>query len=323
MWLRNAGALHYTGWLSIRSLTWGHDLMIRYTQRAVLSILVVVLSPAVAASEEATTLKAIMQGLRNNLVAIGDGVLNDDFDLVARGADDIAGHPRIPADQVKLVAEELGEEMAAFKALDTAVHDLSLEISAAAQTRDRESVVSGYHRMVDGCVACHDAYKARVSAALGNNHESGTDMGLPILEKEISIRAPLGDVWDAWTTAEGLKFISSTSNIELRVNGPYEWFLDGEPDDYGRRGSVGSHVLAFLPYEMIAFSWTFPPDIPELRYADERTQVVVLFNEISEGVVHVRLRELGWKEGEPWQRGWEYFDHAWGAVLAAMKEHLE
>ena len=74
---------------------------------------------------------------------------------------------------------------------------------------------------------------------------------------------------------------------------------------------------------MLAFSWTFPPDIPELRYADKRTQVVILLNESSDGVVHVRLRELGWKEGEPWQRGWDYFDQAWGAVLAAMKRHLE
>ena len=296
--------------------------MIRYTKHAFLSIVVVVLSPGIAASEE-TTLKAIMQGLRDNLVDITDGILRDDLDLVARGADGIARHPRIPPDQVKLVAAELGEEMAAFKQLDSTVHDLSLEIAAAAETMDRESIVSGYHKMVDGCVVCHDAYKDRVSTALGNNDESETGMELSILEKEVFIQASLSRVWDAWTTAEGLKFISSKSNIDLRVNGAYEWFLDGEPDEYGRRGSVGSHVLAFLPYEMIAFSWTFPPDIPELRYADERTQVVVLLNESSDGVVHVRLLEHGWKEGEPWQRGWEYFDHAWGAVLTAMKQHLE
>ncbi len=297
--------------------------MISYRKHAYLGILVVVLAPAVAASEKATTLKGIMQGLRDNLVDIADGVLVGDFDLVARGAAGIAGHPRIPLDQVRLVAEELGEEMAAFKQMDTTVHDLSLEIVAAAEARDRDLVVSGYHKMIDGCAACHDAYKGRVSATLENSDQLGTDVELSILEKEVFIQAPLSRVWDAWTTAEGLKFISSKSNIDLRVNGAYEWFLDGEPDDYGRRGSVGSHVLAFLPYEMIAFSWTFPPDIPELRYADERTQVVVLLNESSDGVVHVRLLEHGWKEGEPWQRGWEYFDHAWGAVLTAMKQHLE
>ena len=47
------------------------------------------------------------------------------------------------------------------------------------------------------------------------------------------------------------------------------------PDEQGRRGSEGSKVLAWLPEKMIAFSWTFPPDVPELRYAGEMTQVVV------------------------------------------------
>jgi hypothetical protein len=74
---------------------------------------------------------------------------------------------------------------------------------------------------------------------------------------------------------------------------------------------------------MLAFSWTFPPGIPELRYANKRTQVVVLFDEDSDGLVHVKLQALGWQESEPWQRGWEYFDNAWGAVLSAMKQHLE
>jgi uncharacterized protein YndB with AHSA1/START domain len=99
--------------------------------------------------------------------------------------------------------------------------------------------------------------------------------------------------------------------------------MDSPPDNKGRRGSQGSNVLAFLPQKMLAFSWTFPPDIPELRYADERTHVVVLFEEDGDGQVHVRLHELGWKDGEQWQRGWEYFDKAWDSVLLAMKRHLE
>lgn len=152
---------------------------------------------------------------------------------------------------------------------------------------------------------------------------SGANAEMSILTKEVSIRAPLDAVWDAWTTEEGLAFISPESNIELRLDGPYEWFLDGEPDNRGKRGGEGSHVLAFLPQKMLAFSWTFPPDVPELRSADERTQVVVLLDEDGEGRVHVSLYAHGWREGEPWQRGWAYFDRAWGLVLDRMKVHLE
>lgn len=152
---------------------------------------------------------------------------------------------------------------------------------------------------------------------------SGVHGEMPILTKDVSIRAPLQAVWNALTTEEGLAFISPQSNVELRIDGPYEWFLDGEPDVDGKHGSEGSHVLAFLPQKMIAFSWTFPPDVPELRAAGERTQVVILLDADGDGVVHVRLFAHGWREGEPWQRGWTYFDHAWGMVLDAMKAHLE
>lgn len=151
---------------------------------------------------------------------------------------------------------------------------------------------------------------------------TGARAEMPILQKEISINAPVDAVWNVWTSEDGLAFISPESNIDLRIGGAYEWFLGGEPDELGKRGGEGSHILAFLPNKMIAFSWTFPPDVPELRNIDERTQVVVLLDE-ADGQVRVRLYAHGWQEGEPWQRGWEYFDRAWGFVLDRMKSHLE
>ena len=125
-----------------------------------------ILAPTAAITGEATTLKEIMQGLRNNLVEISDGLLMDDFEQVARGATAIAEHPRIPAAQVQLVAVDLGPEMAAFKQFDNHVHDLSLEINAAAKAFDRDAAISGYQRMIEGCFACHHAYKERVAAIL-------------------------------------------------------------------------------------------------------------------------------------------------------------
>jgi len=47
-----------------------------------------------------------------------------------------------------------------------------------------------------------------------------------MLVKDVIVNAPLDDVWQAWTTADGLKFISEESNVVLERGGPYEWFLD-------------------------------------------------------------------------------------------------
>lgn len=121
---------------------------------------------ALSATAAEPNLKEIMQGLRDDVVEIADGLLTDDFTRVANGADRIANHARIPADQVQLVAAELGTEMAAFKQIDTLVHDLSLSIAAAAKDKDRDRAIADYQRMLSGCFACHAAYKDRVGAVL-------------------------------------------------------------------------------------------------------------------------------------------------------------
>lgn len=144
-----------------------------------------------------------------------------------------------------------------------------------------------------------------------------------VLIKEVTVNASLDEVWRAWTTAEGLQFISEKSNVELRRGGPYEWFLQLPPDENGKRGGQGARVLAFLPQEMLAFSWTFPPSIPELRNAGASTQVVVRFELRDAGKVHVKLVAHEWGEGEAWDAGYAYFDSAWESVLGALRTYFE
>jgi uncharacterized protein YndB with AHSA1/START domain len=144
-----------------------------------------------------------------------------------------------------------------------------------------------------------------------------------LLIKEVTVKASLDEVWHAWTTAEGLQFISEKSNVELRRGGPYEWFLQLPPDENGKRGGQGARVLAFLPQEMLAFSWTFPPSIPDLRNAGATTQVVVRFDPRDDGTVHVKLVAHEWAEGEAWDAGYAYFDSAWESVLDALKTYFE
>lgn len=148
------------------------------------------------------------------------------------------------------------------------------------------------------------------------------DSEMKVLSQEIWVDAPIETVWRAWTTEEGLSFVSAKSNVRLEIGGPYEWFLDLDPDEHGRRGGEGAVVHAFLPPEMLAFSWTFPPSIPRLRNAEARTQVVVRFREVDGGT-HVDLGQIGWQSGEEWDHGYEYFSKGWESVLKQLKSHLE
>jgi cytochrome c556 len=113
-----------------------------------------------------TTLKAIMQEMRLNLLDITDGFLLDDFEKIAEGALAIAEHPGIPPEQVRQVAEELGAEMPVFRNFDVQVHELSLEAYKAAREQDRAAAVAAYQGMVAACFDCHAAFRQRVADIL-------------------------------------------------------------------------------------------------------------------------------------------------------------
>ena len=120
----------------------------------------------VSASAAEPSLKQIMQGLRDNLIEITDGLLIDDFDRIEQGANGIAQHPQIAPPQVKRVAKELGSEMPQFKQFDVQVHNLSLSIAAAAREKNSDVVWADYQPLVSGCLGCHEAFKDRVSEVL-------------------------------------------------------------------------------------------------------------------------------------------------------------
>lgn len=129
-------------------------------------IVLIAISLVPSAYSDEPTLKGIMQGLKNDTVEIADGLLTGDLAKVAAGAERIASHPKIPPDQVQLVAAELGSEMGAFKQFDMTVHGLAVSIGAAAELNNEEKAIVDFQNMLSGCFGCHTAYKDRVSAIL-------------------------------------------------------------------------------------------------------------------------------------------------------------
>ena len=141
-----------------------------------------------------------------------------------------------------------------------------------------------------------------------------------ILRKETVVPASLEEVWNAWTTTEGVKtFFSSEANVKLAVGGPFEiYFLLDTP--YGSRGTEDCRVLSYLPMEMFSFSWNAPPEFGELR--SKHTIVVLQFGEVEPGKVKVILSQHGWGRGKKWDKLYDYFDKAWAYVLGNLKKRF-
>lgn len=146
---------------------------------------------------------------------------------------------------------------------------------------------------------------------------SGTD--IRSLVKEVSVAASPGDVWSAWASSKGINawWGAPHTNIELAVGGPFELLFNTEAAA-GTQGSEGCQYLAYVPGEMISFTWNAPPHLP-LRAA--HTWVVITFAATADGTA-VRLVHTGFLEGSDWDDYLAYFDDAWGRVLDRLVAHF-
>jgi uncharacterized protein YndB with AHSA1/START domain len=141
-----------------------------------------------------------------------------------------------------------------------------------------------------------------------------------MIEKQVTVPAPIEDVWNAWTTTEGIKsFFAPDARVEARVGGPFEVYMN----PYAPAGLKGADDMRFLAVQkpsMVSFTWNAPPSQPEIRA--QRTVVIVRLKPVSEKETEVTIHHVGWGEGEKWDATYAYFDKAWGNVLANLQKRF-
>lgn len=138
--------------------------------------------------------------------------------------------------------------------------------------------------------------------------------------KTATVKAPIAEVWKAWTTEEGITtFFAPAARVDPRPGGAFEMHFNpfAKP---GLKGADGMVFLALQEPRMLSFTWNAPPHLPEVR--GQRTAVTVRFKDAGDGATEVRLAHAGWGEGGQWDKAYEYFDGAWGRVLANLAKRF-
>lgn len=139
-----------------------------------------------------------------------------------------------------------------------------------------------------------------------------------IIHRETKVNLDIDQVWTDFTTNQGIQsFLSSGSNIELKIGGPYEIYFDMNAPE-GLRGSEDCHILSFITNKMLSFEWNAPPQFSSERLM--RTQVIIFFYETKDKQVKISLYNHGYGVGENWENVFEYFNNAWGYVLDTYKK---
>jgi len=140
------------------------------------------------------------------------------------------------------------------------------------------------------------------------------------LVKMATVKATVDEVWNAWTTTEGIQsFFAPEARVEARPGGPFEVYINPYAKP-GLKGADDMVVLAVQEPSMISFTWNSPPHLAEVR--PHRTSVQVRFKALAANETEVRLVHGGWGEGGQWDQSFKYFDNAWGNVLASLQKRF-
>jgi uncharacterized protein YndB with AHSA1/START domain len=113
---------------------------------------------------------------------------------------------------------------------------------------------------------------------------------------EVFINAPVSQVWQLFTTADGFKTAGAAqAEIDLRVGGTIRSRTDtkgqlSDPD------TVIEEILAFDPERMLAVRTTQVPDSFPERNALADTWTVIYFTKSGEDMTHVKMVGLGYTD---------------------------
>ncbi|HWW62817.1 MAG TPA: SRPBCC domain-containing protein [Thermoanaerobaculia bacterium] len=141
------------------------------------------------------------------------------------------------------------------------------------------------------------------------------------IDVQVVVNASLDDVWNAWTTVDGVKsFFAGGARIEPHPDGAYEIFFDPSQPE-GHRGADGMRILVFEPKRRLAFTWNAPEDkFPNAR--KQRTRVTIVFTPVGEKQTRVALTHDGFGDGEEWEKVHAYFQGAWKYVLGNLEKRF-
>jgi uncharacterized protein YndB with AHSA1/START domain len=141
------------------------------------------------------------------------------------------------------------------------------------------------------------------------------------LRIEVSVRAPLDEIWRAWTTSESIaRWFSPAANVEARQGGPFELFFD--PSDHDHMSTKGCVFTSVEPKRRLDFNWKGPDQYAELMNGSPLTSVTARFEE-EDGSTRVIVEHTGWGDGQEWAEARAWHKRAWEDVLKSLKSTQE
>lgn len=143
------------------------------------------------------------------------------------------------------------------------------------------------------------------------------------LEHEATVDAPVSDVWNAFTTKEGIEsWMVPHAEIDLRIGGDMRtnYHPDGE---IGDENTIVNRIISFEPERMLSIRNVRAPDAFKQAELFQQTWSVVYFESIDASTTRVRTVGMGYGRGDSWDELYTYFQRGNAIVLEALKKHFD
>lgn len=134
-----------------------------------------------------------------------------------------------------------------------------------------------------------------------------------MLRIEVTVPATRAEVWKAFSTSEGLStWLAPGAVVDLRPGG--EWMVH-----FPNSSSAGGNIVSFVPNKEIVIAALAPEQFPTVRA--QRTTAKFELEDHGRGTL-VRLTQTGWKDGDEWDRAYEYLTAGNAQLLATLHKRF-
>jgi len=143
------------------------------------------------------------------------------------------------------------------------------------------------------------------------------------LVQEITIEAPVADVWRAFTFEEEVvTWMCELAEIDLSVGGLFR--TNYNPDgEIGDATTIINEIISFEPERMLSMRNVGVPEGFAWEEKFQQTWSVVYFEPLTPTRTHVRIVGLGYGEGGDWDTLYQYFEQGNSYLLGLLKKKLE
>lgn len=145
-----------------------------------------------------------------------------------------------------------------------------------------------------------------------------------VLIQELTVKAPIDSVWNAYTTKKGYEsWAAPLAEVDLKVGG----FIKS---NYNKEGEIGdsttivTHIINYVPKRLITLQAEITDSFPEFMKDDAKGFYnVIYFDELENGDTQIKSYGIGYKNNPKYLSLMNYFIPANEKILMNLIAYLE